>query len=232
MLDLGFMAKTIGFVLSAVPMTLLITFVPVAVGSIIGTVLCVIRIKNIPAASQLVAVFYSFFRSCPLVVLIFLSYYGIPKLINILIFGGVRRLSVVSMSSVMVAIITLTLYSSAFMGEIMRGAVLSVERGQYEGAYSLGLSKVRTFRYVILPQALRIAIPNINNFCIGLMKGSSVVFVIGVVDMMAAAKLQAEAGYRYIEAYILVALMYVALSFIISTLLRHVERQLSRGYMS
>ena len=232
MLDLGFMTKTIGFVLSAVPMTLLITFVPVVIGSIIGTFLCVIRIKNIPAASRLVGIFYSFFRSCPLVVLIFLSYYGLPKLINILIYGGERRVSVVSMSNIAVALITLTLYSSAFLGEIMRGAINSVERGQFEGAYSLGLSKAGTFRYVILPQALRIAVPNISNFCIGLMKGSSVVFVIGVVDMMAAAKLRAEAGYRYIEAYILVAFLYVALSFLISAFFRYAERHLSRGFMA
>lgn len=231
MLDYSFLSATVYYVLGALPMTMFLTFIPAALGFVFGIILCLIRLKKIPVLSGVVSLFYSFFRSCPLIVLIFLSYYGIPKLLNYMFYGGIRRISVVNISNVAVALLTMSLYSSAFMGEIMRGAITSVDRGQYDGAYSLGLGEGVTFRYIILPQALRIAVPNICNFCIGLMKGSSVVFAIGVIDMMAAAKLQAETGYRYIEAYLLVGIMYVILTFIIQALFRGFENRLSRGYL-
>lgn len=232
MLDLEFMASTFKYVLSAIPMTLMLTLVPLALGLVIGVSLCIIRIKKVPVASGIVSVFYSFFRSCPLIVLIFLSYYGIPKFINIVFYGGVRKITMVNISSVEASLFTMTLYASAFLGEIMRGALLSVDTGQTDAAYSLGLGKAVTFRYIVFPQALRIAVPNICSFCIGLLKGSSVVFGIGVVDMMAAAKIRAEAGYRYIEAYMLVGILYVILAFIIDGLFKQLSKYLARGYQT
>ncbi|MBR2766124.1 MAG: amino acid ABC transporter permease [Blautia sp.] len=232
MLDFDFITSSLKYVISAIPMTLLLTFVPLALGLFIGIFLCLIRIKKVKVASFLVSVFYSFFRSCPLIVIIYLFYYGMPKIINMVFYAGVKKVSVADINNVTASRVAMTLYSAAFLGEIMRGAILSVGKDQYEGAYSLGLSKAMTFRYIVLPQAFRIALPNICSFCLGLLKGSSVVFGIGVVDMMAAAKIRAETGYRYIEAYLLAGMIYLILVFVIDGVFKQVSKHFARGYSS
>lgn len=223
-----FIGDTVIYVVKAIPMTLFLTFFPVIVGLVIGFLLALVKINKIPVLSQIISVLSSFFRSVPLLVLLFLVYYGLPKLLNFTVYGGERILGSKNINNNMVAIITLTIYASAFLSEIIRGALSSVDKGQYEAAHALGFTKLQTYLRIIIPQAIVVALPNYFNFVLALLKGSSVVFTISVVDMMSAAKLQAEDGYRFIEAYALVGTFYIIFSIIFSTLFLKVEQRAKR----
>lgn len=212
----------------ALPTTLLATFFPVLVGLIPAALIAAVRIRKTPVLDSIAALYNSFFRCVPLVVLLFLAYYGLPKLGNLLLADGQRRWSPYRLDSLAVALTALTMYSAAFLSEIIRGALRSVEPRQIEAARALGMTTLQTYSRVVLPQAAVAALPNYGNFCLGLLKGTSVVFTISVVDMMAAAKLEAEYGYRYVEAYLVVSAFYIVIGLALSRLFKALERRLSK----
>lgn len=227
-LSFEFMQSAIGYVLVALPLTLFLTFFSVIVGLVIGFLLALIKINKVPVLSEIVTVYISFFRSIPLLVLLFLGYYGTPKLINFIAYGGERVVGANDMNNNLTAIIILTLYASAFLCEIVRGALSSVDMKQMEAAHSLGMTKLQAYIRIVIPQAVIVALPNYFNFVLAQLKGTSVVFTISVIDIMAAAKLQAEYGYRFIEAYILVAVIYIALSVSLSFVFSKLEKNAKR----
>ena len=220
----SFIWETFPSVLAAVPVTMLLTFFPVIVGAVIGFFLALVRIRKIPVFSQLVALYLSFFRSVPTLLLLFIAYFGIPKLLNFIFNGGMRVVSPSSLPSLAAALLVLTLYASAFICEIIRGALSSVDMRQMEAAHALGMTKFKTYIRIVIPQAIIVALPNYFNFVLGMLKGSSVVFVISVMDMMSVAKVAAEDGYRFVEAYVLVGAMYLIFSVVFSLVFGKVER--------
>lgn len=219
----SFIWETLPSVLAAVPITMLLTFFPVIVGAVVGFFLALVRIRKIPVFSQLVALYLSFFRSVPTLLLLFIAYFGIPKLLNFIFNGGMRVVSPSSLPSLASALLVLTLYASAFICEIIRGALSSVDMRQMEAAHALGMTKFKTYIRIVIPQAIIVALPNYFNFVLGMLKGSSVVFVISVMDMMSVAKVAAEDGYRFVEAYVLVGVMYVIFSVVFSLVFGRVE---------
>lgn len=225
-IDWSFLAECAVSVVRSLPVTLLATFFPAVIGLIPGALIAEVRIRRTPVLNGIATVYNSFFRSVPLVVLLFLTYFGLPKLGNLLLAGGERRWSPYGQDSLAVALTALTLYAAAFLSEILRGALRSVEPRQYEAARALGMTLPQIYCRVVIPQAAITALPNYGNFCLGLLKGTSVVFTISVVDMMSAAKLKAEYGYRYVEAYIVAAAFYILIGLILSRLFKTVERRL------
>ena len=204
----AFIFDTTGYVVKALPLTLFLTIFPVTAGLVLGFLLALLKMYRVPVANRLVSIYVSFFRSIPLLVLLFLAFYGIPKLINFTFYGGERVWGSIDMNKNVTAVGTLTLYSSAFLCEIVRGALNSVDMRQMEAAHALGMTKRQAY----------------FNFFLALLKGTSVVFTISVVDIMAAAKLQAEYGYRYIEAYTLVGFFYIILSIGFSQIFTRIEK--------
>lgn len=222
--NFDFIRDTVLSVVSAIPMTLLLTLFPVIVGLVLGFVLALVRIRKIPVLSQLVSVYLSFFRSVPLLILLFLVYYGVPKLVNYIAFSGERVYSSANISGLVIALTTLTLYSGAFLCEIIRGALSSVDMRQMEAAHAIGMTKLSSYMRIIIPQTIIVALPNYFNFVLALLKGTSVVFTISVLDMMNVAKLAAETGHRFIEAYTMVGIAYILFSLIMSTIFHKIER--------
>lgn len=220
-----FIRDSLPTVLAAVPMTVLLTLFPVIAGLILGFLLALVRIRRIPVLSQIVSVYLSFFRSVPLLILLFLAYYGGPKLINFLFHDGMRVSSSANMSSLATALTVLTLYSGAFLCEVIRGALSSVDMRQMEAAHAIGMTKAQSYRRIIIPQAVVVALPNYFNFVLALLKGTAVVFTIAVTDVMNAAKTLAEAGYNFIEAYTMVGILYILFSLVLSALFRQIERK-------
>lgn len=219
-----FIRDSLPVVLAAVPTTLLLTLVPVIAGLVLGFLLALIRIRKIAVLSQILSVYLSFFRSVPLLILLFLAYYGGPKLVNFLFYDGMRVSSSAKVSSLATALTVLTLYSSAFLCEVIRGALSSVDMRQMEAAHAIGMTKVQSYLRIIIPQTIIVALPNYFNFVLALLKGTAVVFTIAVMDVMNAAKTLAENGYRFIEAYVMVGMLYVLFSLILSALFRKAEQ--------
>lgn len=221
---IDFIRDSLPSVMAAVPTTVLLTLIPVTAGLFLGVLLALIRIRKIPVLSRIISVYLSFFRSVPLLILLFLTYYGGPKLVNFIFHDGMRVCSSAKMSSIATALTVLTLYSSAFLCEIIRGALSSVDMRQMEAAHAIGMTKIQSYLRIIIPQTVIVALPNYFNFVLALLKGSAVVFTIAVMDVMNAAKTLAENGYRFIEAYTMVGTLYILFSLILSTVFRRIEQ--------
>ena len=227
-IDFEFIGETFPKVMAALPLTLFITAAAVIIGAVLGFLLALVHIKKIPVINQIIEIYISFFRSVPLIILLFCSYYGIPKLINVLFHSGERVIGTTQISSLVIALLVFSLYSIAFVSELIRGALSSVDMKQMEAAHAIGMTKFQAYTRIVIPQAIIVALPNYFNFVLATLKNTSLVFSISVMDIMTTAKVNAEAGYRFIEAYLMVGTIYVAAGIILSGIFRKVENRSKR----
>jgi L-cystine transport system permease protein len=214
-------------IMSAMPVTLIVTILTVVFSFAVALVFTVIKIREIKIVSKVIAVWISFLRGTPALVQLFLSYYGVPALLE-----GVG-IPANHASPYIFPIIALVLNGSAFLSEIMRSAWLGVNRGQIEAAYSVGLSGTQMFRRILFPQALKIALPNMGNYIIDILKESSLVFSVGLMDIMGRTRMLsgAEYGVFQLENFVIVALIYWAVCVLIERVFLLVEHRYGRGQM-
>ena len=175
-------------------------------GGLVGLALLVLRLSKLPMADKFVGGY----------VQLFLSYFGIALL-------GINT------SAWVVAAVALTLYNSAFLTEIWRGCVNAIPKGQWEAAESLALNFGEKLRYVVLPQAVNIAIPPTVGFLVQVIKGTALASVIGFIELTKAGTMITNATFKPVLVYSCLALMYFALCFPVSMYARRLERKLNRG---
>lgn len=209
------------------PVTLTILILSLLFGLLLGFVIALIRIRKrkIPYA---IATFYlSFMRCTPTIVQLFLVYYGLPKLL--ILFG----LDVNNWDKIFFAVITFSLHSAAFFSEVIRSSYLAVGSGQQEAAYSVGMSYGQSLRRIILPQAFGIAIPNLGNNVLILLKETSLAFSIGITDMMGQVQIMLGNNYgaNIFQVYILVSLIYWVLSIFIEKGFGRLEKIFKKGHV-
>lgn len=185
-------------------------------GGLVGLGLLVLRLSKMPVADKLVGAYVQLFQGTPLLMQLFLSYFGIA------LFG-------INTSAWVAAAVALTLYTSAFLTEIWRGCVNAIPKGQWEAAESLALNFGEQLRYVVLPQAVKIAIPTTVGFLVQVIKGTALASVIGFVELTKAGTMITNATFKPFLVYSCLALMYFALCFPVSLLARRLERKLNRG---
>jgi polar amino acid transport system permease protein len=185
-------------------------------GGLVGLALLVARIARWPGAATLVAGYVQLFQGTPLLMQLFLTYFGLPLL-------GLP------ISPWTAAALALTLYASAFLTDIWRGCVEAIPKGQWEAAQSLALSFGEQLRHVIGPQALRIAVAPTVGFLVQVVKGTALASVIGFIELTKAGTMITNATFQPFTVYACVALMYFALCFPISAWSRSLERKLARG---
>ena len=183
---------------------------------VFGTLLGVVRSVRLPILGALGEAYVELVCGIPLIVLLSVVYYGLPALGVTL--GGFPS-----------AVLALGLYSAAYTSEIVRGGLSSVPTGQLEAARSLGLSRLQSLRFVVLPQAWRVALPALGNEFVSLILGSSLASAVTLQELFAAGKYITNATYRQFEVYAVLALVYFLLTFTLTRLLRLLERRLSRG---
>ncbi len=204
----------------SLPITLLLALVSMAIALVLGMALAVIRFVKVPVLNQVAIAYISFFRGIPTVVQLFLIYFGLPQLIP----------SMSNLDAMGAAIIGFSLKEASYLAEIFRASLASVDRGQYEAGIASGLTAAEVYRRVILPQAIHNAVPATGNIFISLLKETSVVFVLGLVDMFAEAKLEASATGYYFQTYLVVGLAYWLLVVAYTWFQGRVERVLDRPY--
>ena len=158
------------------------------------------------------SVYIQFFRGTPLLVQLFIVYYGLPN-------WGIK------LSALASGILALGLNTAAYQAEYFRGAIQAVRGGQMLAAQSLGMSLPQAIRYVILPQAFRLVLPSWSNEFILMLKYSSIVFTVTLLDLMGQGKRLASRNFNYFEVFVVVALFYLAIVFVVSTLFRLLERR-------
>lgn len=199
--------------LQGVVTTIELTLVALALGILIGLPAALGRVYGGNWLRRLSVAYVELFRGTPLLVQLFVVYYGLPDL-------GL------TLSRLAAAFVTLGLNSGAYQAEYFRGAIQAVGSGQMTAGRAIGMTKLQTIRYIILPQALRLAIPAWSNEAISMVKYTSVVFLIAVPDLMGKAKILAGRYFNPIEIYLTVALIYIFLVAIVTWLMRNLERRL------
>ncbi|WP_281708031.1 amino acid ABC transporter permease [Phaeobacter italicus] len=219
-LDLAYMLGLVPVLLSYVPLTLFMAVVAMALALMLASFLAVERVLRIPVLDQLVVLFISFFRGTPLLVQLFLFYYGLPQVLSVL----------TQIDGVSAAIMGLTLHFSAYMAESIRAAILGVDRSQWEAAQSIGMTRGQMMRRIVLPQAARIAAPTLVNYFIDMIKGTSLAFTLGVTEMMGATQKEAAGSFLYFEAFLVVAVIYWILVEALSLVQRLLETHLNKAY--
>lgn len=197
--------------------TLQLTALSVFLGLFGGSLIGILRLSASRPISLLARAYIDFFRGTPLLVQIFMIYFGIPALANGLGLGF-------SLKQLQAAVLALSLNCAAYIAEIVRAGIQSIELGQREAAESLGLGSVQTMRYVIFPQAFRRMIPPIGNEFITLLKDTSLVAVIGFEELFRRGQLIVAQNYRAFEIYAAVALVYLVLTLLSSQAFSFLER--------
>ena len=229
LLNYQFMVKSFGKILSALPVTLNIAIVTMIFSLILSFFVAMVRINKVKVISRLATIYVSFIRGTPLLVQIYLSYYGIPKFLNHMNAKFGWTLNVNNVPVIVFVYIAFILNMSAYMSETFRAAIMSVEKGQMEAAISIGMSKWQAMRRIILPQAFVVALPNFGNSFISLLKDTSLAFVVSVVELMGKAKIVGAAGLNFFEVYIVVALIYWGVCIVVEKLLAVLEKKIRIG---
>lgn len=228
LLDLDYMLRSIPRIASGIPVTLSIAVVAFLFGILIGFAVALIKIYKVPVLRPIAQVYVSFMRGTPLLVQIFLSYYGIPLVLRYLseLYGWNIDLSRIPAIAFMY--VSFSLNVGAYLSEAIRSALLSVSKGQIEAAQALGMTTPQLMGRIIIPQALVVALPNLGNTFIALLKDTSLAFAASVPEIIGQAKIAAARSSRFFEAYILAAVMYWAICIILVQLMNLGERRLRR----
>ena len=200
--------------------TLYLTVVATIFGLLIGLILAVITYYRIRILEPIARVYLFFIRSAPLVALLYFFYYGIAQYSEVV--RDMQPLNAVS--------IVISLTAGGFMAESIRGALISVEAGQKDAAYSLGMTNGQLMRRVIIPQAVRIALPSLFNNIISITKMTSLAFMLGVVDVMGAARVEGSRTFSYFEIYGGVIIVYLVIIGLMTIIQRYISKKSSEAY--
>ncbi len=210
----------IGYILQVVPFTVGTALLILVLGVLLGFFIAVARIRRVPVLRQLARVFIDYTRGIPLIIHLYIAYYFLPPLLKTLL--GIET------NPLAVLVIAYSVYISVGQSENIRGAFGSVDTGQWDAAFACGLSDAQTLGRIIVPQMLTVALPVVLNSYLGVIKGLSLAFTIGVTDILAQARVASAQNYGYLEAYIAAALVYWGLCGALSWTFDRLEQKLKK----
>ena len=210
--------------LKFLPVTLELTALSLIIGWSVGLLIAIVKIKRIPILEQIASFFVSVIRGTPIVVQLYLTYFGIPIALKYINYYYGTDYNVNGIPPLVFAFVALGLNQSAFDSETIRAAFLSVDKGQLEAAHALGMTGRQVLSRCLLPQAIVVALPPLGNSLISLIKGTSLAFTCSVIEMTAEAKILAGRSYRFFEAYCSLAIIYWVLTIIVERIFKWLEK--------
>ena len=213
-LDFSVIPANSSLLWEGIKMTFLLASLAIIGGIILGTFLALLRIAKIPVLSQFSAAYVNFFRSLPLILVIFWLFFLVPLIVG---------KPVGAFSSVLVAFI---LFEAAYYSEIIRAGINSVRLGQLAAARALGLTYFQSMRYIILPQAFRAMTPILLTQAIILFQDTSLVYVVGLRDFLVSAEIVANRDQRLVEMFLFVALVYFIICFAASIGVKYLQKRI------
>ena len=193
-----------------------LAFYTVVFGTLLGMIIALLRTVKFAPIRWIFNAYVELLRGTPMLIQLLIIYFGVGQL-------GFK------LGRMNAGILTLAINSSAYMAEIFRAGIQSIDRGQTEAARSLGMGRAKTMLYIVLPQALRTTLPAIGNEFVVIIKESSILYTIGIYELTYQANKLASTNYLYIETLLISALIYFVLTFTTSRLLAILERRMSRG---
>ncbi|WP_186670752.1 amino acid ABC transporter permease [Sporosarcina sp. BP05] len=227
-LNYKFLVDTFFIALSGVPITLFITVVALLFALPLGFLLALTRINRIPVLHRFAQVYVSFVRGTPIIIQIFIVYSSVPLLLSSLFTKFNIGMNVYDVNPIWYAFIVFSFNTTAVLIEVFRSALSTVNRGQLEAAQSVGLTDVQAYRRIIIPQALVVAMPNICTATVNLIKATSLGYAMSLQEITLKAKVAANVGYNYVEAYIDIFLVYLLLCSAVEYAFKLYEKRLSK----
>lgn len=202
--------------------TLLIVASSIGIGALVGLLVALPQLYRVPMLRRLSQLYVSFFRGTPILIQLFLFYYGVPEVLKAV------QLDVTRTPALFFVILTYSLHSGAYISEVIRGAVMAVDRGQAEAAYAVGMNGFQAFSRIVLPQAISLSIPVFGNVVIANLKDTSLAFTLGILDISGKAKTIGTLSQRFIETYLSLAVLYFIISFALQKLFDRLEKRMLR----
>jgi polar amino acid transport system permease protein len=202
------------YLLQAARWTILLSLIAIAGGAVLGLALALARVSKLRMLRALAIVYIQIVQGTPLLILLFLSYFGLSLV-------GLR------LDPLVAAGISLTFYVGAFLGEIWRGCIEAVPRTQWEASDCLGLNRFQQYAYVILPQAVRIATPPTVGFMVQVVKNTSLASIIGFVELTRAGQIVNNSTFQPLLVFLFVAAIYFAICYPLSVTSRALERKMN-----
>ncbi|MCA1368904.1 amino acid ABC transporter permease [Bradyrhizobium sp. BRP14] len=230
-------AQVFTVVLKGIGVTVFVTLVGFALATVLGLAIALMALSEHVALRQIARFYTEVIRGVPILVLLFyIAFVGAPALVVVANFASAPLISAGWMEPLVVrdvslmwrAIMALMIGYSAFIAEVFRAGIQSVDKGQVEAAKALGLSPYQRFRLVVFPQAIRVILPPLGNDFVAMVKDSSLVSVLGVADITQMGKIYASGSFRFFETYSIVAYVYLVLTIGLSLAIRALERRLRR----
>ncbi|MDR1220635.1 MAG: amino acid ABC transporter permease [Treponema sp.] len=206
-------------ILSALPLTLKLVGVAITAGLLFGAIMAIMRIERVPVLRQVSAFLVSFMRGTPVLIQMFVIYYGLP--LALLPLG----INIVRADKMLFIYIAFSLNSSAFFSEMVRSALLAVPSVQWDAAFSIGHNKLQSYLRIIVPQAVVIAIPSVGVMVVSLLQDTALTMAMGVWDVLGRAQALGLHSFHYQEAYIDAAIIFVVLSFVIQRFFSYIEKK-------
>ena len=222
--------EAFAFILKHLPLTLFLPAVTLLIGIVLGSIVDIVRLRSNKLVNAILAIVVSFFRSVPAILQVFIMYYSLPYLIAPIL--SVVTGSVVKpfdVSPYWTAYIFFIIYQTSYQSENIRGALLSVDKGQMEAALAAGLSYYQAYKRIILPQAFAVAMPSFFTYYLHGIKSLALLFTIKIVDIFAAADIFAALYSRRTEPYVADAIIYWLLCVVLTFVFNSWERRLSKG---
>jgi len=218
--NISLVFKYLPQLLSRLHITLLIVLSATVIGLFLGVILALFRLYRIPVLNQIAIVYISFMRGTPILVQMFIVYYGLPMLLMKI------GININRWDKLYFVIITYGLNAAAFNAEMIRAAIISIPEGQAEAAYSIGMTKLQAFSRIIAPQSVIIILPTLGITLIGLLQDTSLAFTLGILDVMGKVNAIAANTYRSLEGYVSAAIIFFVLSILLEQIFSRVEKKL------
>lgn len=224
-MDLNYIVNTFLVTLKGIPVTLIIMVVAILLSFIPALFLALGQIYKVRGVRTFSVVYLAFIRATPPILLILFFYSLFPSLLNQIFKSLGSQVDVFKFNPLYYAFIIYSLMTTGSLSEILRSAILTVDKGQLEAAQAIGLTTFQAYRRIVFPQALRSALPNLANLVINLVKGTSLVFVMTVKDITALAKIEASHSYQYSESYLVIFVIYLIICGLIQWIFRSLEKR-------
>ena len=203
-MDIDYIVKTFLETLKGVPITLIIMIVAMVLSFLPALFLALGQIYKVRGVRSFSLVYLAFIRATPPILLILFFYSLFPSLLNQFLKSIGSDFDIFKLDPLYYALMTV-----GSLSEILRSAILTVDKGQLEAAHAIGLTTPQAYLRIVFPQALRSALPNLANLVINIVKGTSLVFVMTIKDITAIARVEASYGYQYFESYFVIFLQYI-----------------------
>lgn len=220
--DVEFAISAIPTILQGLPVTLLMTLIGMVFSTVLGLLVCLCRMYHVPVLGRLGTIYLNFIRGVPLMVQLYFVFVALPIWLQSAV-DAMGMDTYVIVPPLTVAVTALVLNYTAYMSEVIRSALMSVDPGQMEACHSIGMTSTQAMIRVIIPQAVVVALPNVGNTFIGMVKDTSLAYMVMVMDVMGEAKTVAGSGLNFLECYTIAAIIYWILNIILEQIFKVCE---------